>query len=142
MTASSSHYLSPDGALYKGDKYLRVFSWKTQAYQWDEIVKILLWLYDKEYWCKSQPIDVSNNVTFLISNSSFKNVKDFVCDDMGAWKHNGSPLKYFAVDKSSGNNNLKPSATKDPDCYILKRIYYQNISSLDLRKIIATISGT
>ena len=141
MAVSSSHYLSPDETLYKGDKYLPVFSWKTQPYQWDEIVKILLWSYDEDYLCKSQLIDVSNNVTFLISNSSFKNVKDIVCDDMGAWKHNGSPLKYFVVDKSSGNNELKPSATKDPDCYILRRIYYQNISSPDLRKIVATISG-
>ena len=141
MAVSRSHFLSPDGTLYKGDIYLPVFSWKAQPYQWDEIVKILLGSYEEEYLCKSQPIDVSNNVTFLISNSSFKNVKDIVCDDMGAWKHNGSPLKYFVVDKSSGNNDLKPSATKDPGCYILKRIYYQNISSPDLRKIVATISG-
>ena len=141
MVVSPSHFMSPDGTLYKGDIYLPMFSWKSQPYQWDEIVKILLGSYEEEYLCKSQPIDVSNNVTFLISNSSFKNVKDIVCDDMGAWKHNGSPLKYFVVDKSSGNNDLKPSATKDPGCYILKRIYYQNISSPDLRKIVATISG-
>ena len=113
----------------------------------DEKVKTLLGSYEEEYLCKSQLIDASNNVTFLISNSrlisnsSFKNVKDIVCHDMGAWKHNGSPLKYFVVDKSSRNNDLKPSATKDPGCYILKRIYYQNISSPDLRKIVTTISG-
>ena len=135
MAVSTSHFLSSNGTLYKGDIYLPVLSLKTQPYQWDdEIVKILLGSYEEEYLCKSQPIDVSNNVTFLISNSSFKN-------DMRAWKHNGSPLKYFVVDKSSGNNDLKPSATKDPGCYILKRIYYQNISSPDLRKIVATISG-
>ena len=66
-------------------------------------------------------------------------MKDIVCDDIGAWKHNGSPLKYFVVDKSSGNNDLKPSPRKDPGRYILKRICYQNISSPDLRKIVATI---
>ena len=80
-------------------------------------------------------------VTFLVSNPSFKNVEDTVCNDMGAWKHNGSPLKYFVVNKSSGNNDVKSSATKDPGCSILKWIYYQNISSSDLRKIVATISG-
>ena len=138
MAVSPSHFLR---TLYKGDIYLSVFSWKSQPYQGDEIVKILLGSYEEEHLCKFQPIDVFNNVTFLISNSSFKNVKDIVCDDMGAWKHNGSPLKYFVVDKSSGNNDLKPSAMKDPGCYILKRIYYQNISSPDLRKIVATISG-
>ena len=140
MAKSLSHYLSPDGTLYKGD-VLPVFSWKTQPYQWDETGKILLGSYKEEYLCKSQPTDVSNNVTFSVSNSSFKNMKDILFSDMGAWKHNGSPLKYFVVGKSSGNNDLKSSATKDPGCYILKRIYYQNISSPDLRKIVATISG-
>ena len=113
---------------------LCVLSWKTQSYQWDEIVKTLLGSYEEEYLCKSQPTDVSKNVTLLIPNSSFKN-------DTRASKHNGSSLKYFVVDKSSGNNDLKPSAMKDPGCYILKRIYYQNISSPDLRKIVAAISG-
>ena len=141
MAVSQCHFLSLDGTFYKGDIYLPVLSCKTRQYLWDEIVKILLGPYEEEYLCKSQPIDMSNNVTFLISNSSFKNVKDIVCDDMGAWKNNGSPLKRFVVDKSSGNNDLKPSATKDPGCYILKGIYYQNISSPDLRKIVATISG-
>ena len=101
MAISPSHYLSPDETLFKGDIYLPVFSWKTQPYQWDEIIKILLGSYEEEYLCKSQPIDISNNITFLTSNSSFKNVKDIVCDDMGAWKHNGSPLQYLVVDKSS-----------------------------------------
>ena len=80
-------------------------------------------------------------VTFLVSNSSFKNVKNIVRNDMGVWKHNRSPLKYFVVNKSSGNNDLKSSATKDPGCSILKRIYYQNTSSSDLTKIVETISG-
>ena len=99
MAVSPPLYLSLDRTLYKGDIHLPALPWKMQPYQWDEIVKILLRSYEEEYLCKSQPIDVSNNVTFLISNSSFKNVKDIVCDDMGAWKHNGSPLKYFVVDK-------------------------------------------
>ena len=142
MAVSPSHFLSPDGTLYKGDMHLPVLSWKTQPYQRMRWLKHYL-----GHTSKSQPIDASNNVTFLISNSrlisksSFKNVKDIVCHDMGAWKHNGSPLKYFVVDKSSRKNDLKPSATKDPGCYILKRIYYQNISSPDLRKIVTTISG-
>ena len=40
MAVSPSHYLSPDGTLYKVDIYLPAFSWKTQPHQWDEIVKI------------------------------------------------------------------------------------------------------
>ena len=64
MAVSPSDFLSPDGMLCKGDIYLPVFSWKTQPYQWGEIVKTLFGSYEEEYLCKSQPIDVSNNVTF------------------------------------------------------------------------------
>ena len=70
MAVSPSPYLSPDGTLYKGDIYSPVFSRKAQPYQWDEVVKILLGSYEEEYFCQSQPIDVSNNVTFL--NIKFK----------------------------------------------------------------------
>lgn len=37
--------------------------------------------------CKLQPFDMSNNATFLLSNSSSKNVKYIVCDYMEAWEH-------------------------------------------------------
>ena len=141
IAVSPFHYLSPDGTLYKEDIYLPVFPWKTQPYQWGDIVKILLGSCEEEYLCKSQPTDVSNNVAFLISNSSYKNVKNIACNGMGAAKRNKSHLKYFVVDKSSRNKDLASSATKYPNYYILKRIYNQNILSPSLRKIVATISG-
>ena len=58
---------------------------------------------------------------------------------MGTLKHNSFPLKYFVADKSTGSNDFKPSAMKDPSCYILK--HYQNISRPDLKKTVATISS-
>ena len=66
-------------------------------------------------------------------------MEDILYNDMGLENIIVFPLKYFVADKSSGNNDLKPSATKDPSCYILK--HYQNISSPDLKKTVATISG-
>ena len=77
MAVSPSHYLSPDGTLYKGD-ISPVFSTVPDP------LKVLLGSYEEEYLCKSQPTDVYNNVTFSVSNSSFKNVKDILCNDMGA----------------------------------------------------------
>ena len=123
VAVSPFHYFSSDGILYKEDIYLPVFSWKTQPYQWREIVKILLESCEEEFLWKSQPTGVSNNVAFLISNSSYKNVKNIACNGMGAAKRNKSQLKYFVVDKSSRNKDLASSATKYPDYYILKRIY-------------------
>ena len=85
---------------------------------------------------------ISNNVIFLLSNANFKNVRVIVCDEMGAWKHNGSPLKRFDVDKSTRSLKIMPSKANDLNSYILKRIYYENKSSPDLRKIVSTVIGT
>ena len=52
---------------------------------------------------------ISNIVTFLTSNVYFKNVRDIVYDEMGVWKHNGSPLKRFDVPKSTRSLNIIPS---------------------------------
>ena len=105
-------------------------------------MEILFGSYEPECFCTSQPLMISNNVTFLISNANFKNVRDIVCDEMGASKHNGSPLKRFDVDDSSRSLKIMPSKANDPNSYILKRIYYENKSSPDLRKIVSTVSGT
>ena len=105
-------------------------------------MEILLGFYEPECLCTSQPLVISNNVTFLISNVNFKNVRDIVCDEMGAWKHNGSPLKRFDVDKSTRSLKIMPSKANDLNSYILKRIYYENKSSPDLRKIVSTVIGT
>ena len=122
------YYLSHDGTIYKVDTYFPVFSWTTKPCQWDGTAKMLLGSHKKGYLCKCWPIDVFNIISsYLISNSSFKNVKDILYNDVGAWKHNSFPLKYFVADKSSRNNDFKPSTMKDPSCYILK--HYQNISS-------------
>ena len=119
-----------------------VFSRKEEPYRWTEIVEILLGSYEPECLCTSQPLMISNNVTFLISNANFKNVRDIVCDEMGAWKHNGSPLKRFDVDKCTRSLKIMLIKVNDPNSYILKRIYYENKSSQDLRKIVSTVIGT
>ena len=105
-------------------------------------MEILPESYEPECLCTSQPLMISNNVTFLISNANFKNVRDIVCDEMGAWKHNGSPLKRFDVDKCTRSLKIMLIKVNDPNSYILKRIYYENKSSPDLRKIVSTVIGT
>ena len=103
---------------------------------------ILLGSYEPECLCTSQPLMISNNATSLISNANFKNIRDIVCDEMGAWKHNGSSLKCFDVDKSTRRLKTMPNKANNPNSYILKRIYYENKSSPDLRKIVSTVIGT
>ena len=105
-------------------------------------MEILLGFYEPDCLCTSQPLMISKNVTLFISNANFKNVRDIACNEMGAWKHNGSPLKRFDVDKSTRSLKIMPSKANDLNSYILKRIYYENKLSPDLRKIISTVIGT
>ena len=104
-------------------------------------MEILLGFYEPECLRTSQPLVISNNVIFLISNANFKNVRDIVCDEMGAWKHNGSPLKRFDVEKSTRSLKIMPSKVNGLNSYILKSIYYENKSSPDLWKIVSTVIG-
>ena len=105
-------------------------------------MEILLRSYEPECLCTLQPLMISNNVTFLISNANFKNVRDIVRNTTGGWKHNGCPLKCFDVDKSSRSLKIRPSKANDLNLYILKRIYYENKWSPHLRKIVSTVTGT
>ena len=124
-----------------------VFSWSKKAYTAEQLVCILLGQYSEERLCISQPVNISHNVTFLVQTSHLKHPDDIKCDDMGSWKHNGSPKHFYCVTKSTkGITNIEPLKTKpsDPaeDIYELKRVYYQNSSDETIRKLVAKLEGT
>ena len=78
----------------------------------------------------------------MISNSSFKNVKDIVCGNIGDWEHNGSPLKYSVMKTYFGYNDLRLKAMmKNQGCYIFKLIHNQNIQRQGFRKILVGINS-
>ena len=142
--------LYPQSALYNDDALTPVFSWKKDAYTREELVRILLEDHETERLCISQPINIQNNVTFLIDNAKIKNLDDIKCDDMGSWKRTGTPKNLFSVYRNKDGSfkrikhvtRVETSATElDSKMYILKRTYYVNNSSDDLRKIISTLQG-
>jgi hypothetical protein len=136
-----------DGESYKGDVQTPVFAWRREPLQFEQIIEILLGEHDAERLCVSQPVNVSHNVTFLVDNSKVKDLNDLKCDDMGAWEHNGSPRRTFQVrlDKLGKVKDVifkeKESEVGGTDTYRLKRVYYVNKSSGDVRKIMSTLEG-
>ena len=69
---------------------------------------------------------------------------------MGVWLHKGFPKRSFKVlHKTSGKiSTITPEAATNEEnvqdqaqVVTLKRVYYVNKSSLDLRKIISTLQG-
>ena len=137
----------PVGVPYKEDVCIPVFSWSRKAYSCQGLVRLLLQDYDPESLSISQPVNVSHNVSFLVDNKMLQNKDDVKCDDMGVWRHTGSPRKWFFV-KRNDNNAVKqivplqgkPKPNVD-NVYQLRRIYYVNGSDRDVRKIISTLQG-
>lgn len=66
---------------------------------------------------------------------------------MGAWKHKGSPKRFFLVERNTDNEILTISPLTEKcnkqkeDVYVLKRSYSENASDSTVRKIVATLTG-
>ena len=123
-----------------------MLQWRKTAYSSREIVAILLSTYESEEMCVSQPINVSHNVSFLVDTRSLQHKEDLKCDDMGAWKHNGSPKCWFRVETNSrGKKRInavdKKSNPMPEDVYELRRAYYKNSSDSNVRKIVSKLYG-
>ena len=113
-----------------------VFSWNKVAYTSEELVSILLDTYQPEQMCLSLPINISHNVCFLVDTKNLQHEDDLKCDDMGVWKHNGSPKCQFHVEKNSRGvkriiavgTSSSSQMEQTSDLYTLKRAYYKNAS--------------
>lgn len=117
-----------------------IFSWSIEPYDCRDIVEILLNDFDESYLCTSQPINVAHNVSFLVNTALLKRKDDLYCDDMGSWIHKGTPSKSFGITSDklmvtcSSKNDTVPQL-------VLRRQYYRNKASPDVRKIISSIKG-
>ena len=135
-----------EGESYKGDVETPVFAWRREPYQFEQLVRILLGEHEAERLCVSQPVNVSHNVAFLVNNAKIKDLNDLKCDDMGVWEHNGSPKRLFQA-RFDKRGEVKGIIFAENECevvgstYALKRVYYVNKSSSDVRKIMSTIEG-
>ena len=110
----------------------------------EEIAKILLRKYNKEQVYLSQPINVGNNVLFILNHSKFQNESDIMCDNMGVWKYMGSPKISFTLSDETSHIskcNTNNSGEEGKVCK-LKQVYYRNTSSGDVCKIVSTVYGT
>ncbi len=146
--STESKSVRAEGIPYNDDALTLVFEWRRKAYAFKHLVEILLGEHSQERLCVSQPLNVAHNVSFLVDNSKLKNIEDLKCDDMGAWEHTGSPKKSFCV-KRDKHGRIKDvtvlegneSPNEESGTLTLKRVYYVNKSSSDVRKIISTVQG-
>jgi hypothetical protein len=100
-----------------------------------EILKILLKPTADNTTCKVPPHNISHNVSFLLDRSGLESMNDWKCDDMGAWKNNrvrGIQLR--------ANGDVVPVDNSN-EGYTLKRTYFKNKSSPDLKKVVSFLPG-
>ena len=76
--------------FYHNNHHLPVFSRQSSRFDTQEILSILL---DpdlkEELICRTQPVNVEHNSTFIVDLSLLGSPKDIYVDDMGSWKYNG-----------------------------------------------------
>lgn len=145
--SNHSRTIREDGESYNGDVQTPVFAWRREPLKFEQSIDILLREYDAERLCVSQPVNVSHNVNFLVDNAKVKDLNDLKCDDMGAWKHSGTRKRCCQV-KLKKDGKVKQVIFKDNESevrgtntYTLKRVYYVNKSSSDVRKVMYTLEG-
>ena len=111
------------------------------------MLQILSHDYEPEQLCVQPPVNIRNNVSFLINNSKIRREPDIRCDDMGVWRCTGSPKLHFRlIDGVDGKATTAKKLERKPDdstkqyC-ILRRSYFVNASSEDCRKVISKLQS-
>ena len=117
------------GEACKGDSKTPVLEWRKTAYSSQEIVAILLSTYEPS---KCAYLNKSTFLTTCVGARSLQHKEDLKCDDMGAWKHNGSPKCWFHVENNSrGKKRITAVDKKSNPCDQLKT--FMNLGELITR---------
>ena len=86
-----------ESKFYNGNNKLPVYSVQASRFDTQEMVMILLDPdLDPDLVCKTQPVNVEHNATFIVNLSELNNPKDIYVDDMGSW--NGVYLSWITIE--------------------------------------------
>ena len=92
--------------------------------------------------CKSVPSLISHNVCFLLDVRNLASKNDWKSDDMGSWKNNGvQPFRYHVGQDEDVVVDNDENTKKAGKMFTMKRIYYKNNSSPDVKKIASFLEG-
>ena len=136
---------SPNEDYYHDNPSLPVFSRQSPRFDTQEMLSILLDPNLKdERICKTQPVNVEHNSTFIVDLLQLGSSKDIYVDDMGSWKYNGVYRTWVSVESDGfmiSHGKSKPAKCEDESLYHLVKKYFVHKTSTDLKKTIVFISG-
>ena len=97
--------------------------------------------------CKKQPLNVNRNATFIVDSSHLLSKRDVFADDMGVWKHTGSPSQYFEIKKNEYGGLMeivslgKKSQQISDSMYRIKKNYSYHHAASDLSRTVIFLEG-
>ena len=134
-----------ESKFYNGNTKLPVYSVQASRYDTQEMVMILLDPdLDSDLVCKTQPVNIEQNATFIVNLSELNNPKDIYVDDMGSWKYNGVYRTWITVEEDGFvvfQGKKQPVDTPDGSLYHIVKKYFHHKTSSDFKKTIAFLSG-
>lgn len=126
------------GQYYKDDAATPVYEWTSVVKTSHEILIALLKPLEISRTCTRVPRLVSHNACFLLDTTSLDNNLDWKCDGgMGSWRNNGVRRHQLATH----DIELQRKYAKKNRVYALKRMYFKNTSSPDLKKYASFVEG-
>ena len=119
-----------------------VYGTPLRGYNIDKIVEILLGPnFDLKLLCKTNPISVENNVSFVIDCTSLSSPNDVRADDLGTWKCTGSRSLHFLVKLSKKSctivNDRSTSGSEAVVVVYIRRQYRVHGTDCDFHRMIA-----
>ncbi len=106
-----------------------------------EIFEILIKPAEDATTCKIVPHCIPHNVCFLMDATRLKSQNDWKSDDMGTWKNNGVQHLPFVLQDDNVYSADEIQSECGGESYTMKRIYYKNKSSPDVKKIVSILEG-
>ena len=136
------YFLRNVGEFYNGKETLPVFDWNPEEKTPIEIFDILMKPAEELTTCTSVPSLISHNACFLLDVRNLPSKNDWKSDDMGSWKNNGvQHLRYHVGEDEDVILETEESREKAGTIVTMKRIYYKNNSSPDVKKIASFLEG-
>lgn len=78
---------------------------------------------DSKLICKTQPLQVAHNVTFVVDCSALHDKKDLLADDLGVWISKGSRKTSFVANISPGFVRVSIGG-QGPNQYVMHRAWH------------------
>lgn len=128
-------YDSATPEFYNGDNTLPIYqrNQPKSHYSLESLVRILLIdSLPTDMICTKQPIQVSNNVSFVVDLNMLDDPIDIRADENGVWKRKGSPVAYISLHSHNGKTNIfrRGKMAVKPTHYKVTRTYIIGILHL------------